>query len=285
MKISKKIENSLNDKLTYTLNKMGGKNLINKPYNNTIDNAFQQFLLIDKELKVVATSAKYAGYISISEIFPCDDENRFLVFSRDPYKLLYGDFAENIIFTVDITNIQNKYFSRAYLWLKDSILLATDDEIYEFDILERRLKTVDIDVIKELHEDFYKFQNECKEHTPIIQADFVSKNYIYLENYLKFDDNLKIVYVDLKKNKIKRIEDPYNNYHDIIFHKGYFIIIAKKVLTIIKDKKTYTYPMKDKLYIFARAAGIDDSENLAFIVLECYQGAGKTNRLVRYELS
>ena len=44
--------------------------------------------------------------------------------------------------------------------------------------------------------------------------------------------------------------------------------------------------MREKLYIFARVAGIDDSEKLSFIALECYQGGKEKNdRLVRYELS
>ena len=289
MKISKKIVLKLNNCATYTLNKIGKNFLINKNYGNTTDNSTEEFLLINKKLEIIARTNIYKGPLSIYQVFPCEDGNRFLVYCSDPDLLFYGDFTKENVFAIDITDIKNSSFSHTYLWLENSILLLIDDQIYEFNIHKRKLEKIETSKVKKLYGNFYTFQKECQGHMPILRADFINQNYIYLENYLNFDGDYNAVFVDLKNNKIKKIEDirnKYHSYHDIIFHKGYFIIVAEEMLTIIKDKKIYSYPIGDKSYKFARAAGIDDSEKLSFIVLECYQGREeKSYRLVRYELS
>ena len=289
MKIRKKLELKFNGSSIYTLNKIGKNFLINKNYGNTTDNSSEEFLLINEKLEIIARTNIHNGHISIYQVFACEDGNRFLVYSCDPYLLLYGDFLKGDLFTVDIENIKDKSFSHIYLWLENSILILIDEEIYEFNIFDKKLKKIEMGEIKKSYADFYIFQKECQKHMPIKYADFINKNYIYLENYLNFDGNYNAVYVDHKNKKMKKIEDirnKYYDYHDIIFHKGYFILVAEEILTIIKDKKTYTYPMRDKSYIFAKASGIDNNEKLSFIVLERYQGCEeKSDRLVRYELS
>ena len=289
MKIYKKTKFDFDDKSTFILRKMGNNFLINKS-GNTTKNPLDQFLLIDKNLRIIAISNESTQPMSLSQIFTCDDGNRFLAYCADTCVLLYSDFSKNISFSINIIDISNiVYFTPVYLWLENSMLLIADDQIYELNILERKLEKIETSKVKELYNDFYIFQEECRDHKPIDQTDFVNQSYIYSENYLNFDGNYNAVFVDLKNNKIKKIEDirnKYYDYHDIIFHKGYFIIVAEEMLTIIKDKKIYRYPMREKLYIFARVAGIDDSEKLSFIALEFYQGGkGKKDRLVRYELS
>ena len=203
--------------------------------------------------------------------------------------MVYGDFSSKVLFNITIEDALTIHFSYAYLWLKNSILLVANKEIYECNIHERKLQKIEMDKAKELYSIFFAFQKECQDHMPIKKADFINQNYIYLENYLNFDGNYNALFVDLKNNKIKKIEDinnKYYRYHDIVFHKGYFIIVTEKILTIIKDKKIYSHAMGEESYIFARVAGIDDNEKLSFIALEHYEGREeKSDRLVRYELS
>lgn len=287
MKICKKKSLKLNDSSTYTLNKIGEYFLINKLAGSPGDNYAHQFVLIDKYLKIVAKPINYEGDISIYQTFPCDDRNRFLTYSADPYFLLYGDFSKNLVFTIDISDLSDKYFLPIYKWTSNNIILITSkDNFYDLDILAKNIKPITENCLKASHRDLYDFWEKTHKKKPA-QADFVNQNYMYTENYLKFDGSTQnIVQVDLKNNQVEKIIDPLDNHHDVIFHKGYFVIVAEKMLTVIKNgEEICAYPMEDRLYIFARICGIGDAEGLAFIALEfCQGGRKKKDRLVRYEL-
>ena len=170
--------------------------------------------------------------------------------------------------------------SPIFFWKEDTVILSTyNGAFYELDIINKKTISLSSVFISKNYKDFYNFWLKAKQHNAITLANFENKSFIYREEGL-------LVFADYKNNIKVEVEEIQNGYHDVIFHKGYFIFVAKKSLTIKNNKEIYTYPMIENLYIFARIAAIDDSEKLSFIALECYQGGKEKNdRLVRYELS
>ena len=279
MKIFEKTRIELDDKSTYILLNMGKNFLINK-FGNTTKNPYDQFLLINKNLETIALSNIYEKEISIYSVFTCKDGNRFLLYCNDPDLLIYSNLENGIIYPIDISSLIKDCISPIVHWNTNTVILSTYNGIfYELNIIDKKIISLTSALMSKNYKDFYNFWLKTKQHNAITLANFENRSFIYHEEGL-------LVFADYKNNIEVEVEELQNGYHDVIFHKGYFIFVAKKSLTIKNNEEMYTYHMTDDLYIFARVAVIDDSEKLSFIALECYQGGKeKKDRLIRYELS
>ena len=280
MKIRKKIELKSNKDSTYILHNMGKYFLINKSHRNyLIDEYYQTFICLDKKLNIIRSINKYKEDFSIYNTFPCEDGNRFLLYCNNQDLLIYGNFKDGIIFSIDISNLSKDFISPIFHWNTDTVILSTYNGIfYELNIIDKKIISLTSVFMSKNYKDFYNFWLKTKEYNAITLANFEDRSFIYRKEGL-------LVFADYKNNIEIEVEEIQNGYHDVIFHKGYFIFVAEESLTITNGEKTYTYLMKNIYYMFHRVRVVNNSKKFSFIVLESHKGYDTKKKIVRYELS
>ena len=214
--------------------------------------------------------------VYIYYIYKHFDNKKLLLYCPDEKKLIFIEVSKQKVSHIDIKNLI-EILSPFYYWINDHFIIASyTNSFYKIDLQKNEIEQISSTTVKDNFSLYYCFWNTIVKDKSLYQIDSKAQSFICK------NDN-KIIFVDYLHDAKVSVEEPFNNYHDIIYFDKIFAFIKEEEIKILFDKqKIELFP--DSLYIFLKACFIKENNNLFLIVLSSNKSNSKMNKIINYEI-
>ena len=227
--------------------------------NNTIfiNNNDQGMLLFDsslnkkKEVPILLDAPIYFLYVEYSN-------KALILYLPDSHKMIFTDLVNGSEYTIMLPkSFYEEILLPNYYWNNDILIFTTShDKFYRLNLVTKTLFSISYDMVKNLCTDFFDFWSVYKKYNPITLYP-KEKTFIFQEN------DYAISFFDYQSNKKAIMKITNNEWHDIEYHSGIFIIIYEQKIEIVFGEYEKTLKPR-KNFIFLKAKFVKDNH---FVVL------------------
>lgn len=242
----------------------------------------KKLIILDNKLNILK-HIKLNREFEIYGIMTSANECEFLLYDLSNDALIYLNILRNKVHFHSIHHIQEQ-LTLLYLWQENHITFTTrSGSCYILDLVSNQIRAINLITLQQEEPAFYKFWQYCIPYYPnITQIDPYCKTFVYEDEgqnqitLFDFVNNNKII------AKKPRTNPSGNQYHDIIYHNGFFALISEEEIIITSGAIHYQLGRPNSRHTFLRAYFFEENENIYLMVLSSNQSTASA--LTTYEI-